>query len=259
MRVLPIVCNDVTFQPRVYEKLLEELGSSIVGMAIVPFTTKKMGKVKTASFLFHLYGVRGVFLKGIQVITLKLRVFLNSFFGLGKPVSLEQLARHHNVPVRHFSNINSSEFLEWAESLSPDVIISSQAHFIGKKLLSLPKIGVINKHAGKLPKYRGLYPVFWAMKNNEASIGITVHFMNSEFDGGAILLQEEIPITVKDTLETLYDSVVRETPGLFIRALSMIEGGDYELTNNPKDEATYFSIPTPSDIREFRREGKKII
>ena len=39
-----------------------------------------------------------------------------------------------------------------------------------------------------LPKYRGIYPVFWAMINGEKEIGITIHFINEKIDDGDIIL-----------------------------------------------------------------------
>ena len=39
-----------------------------------------------------------------------------------------------------------------------------------KKLLSIPKIGSINLHAGKLPKYRGGSPLNWQLINREKKL-----------------------------------------------------------------------------------------
>ncbi|MFI5544720.1 methionyl-tRNA formyltransferase [Streptomyces sp. NPDC051815] len=52
------------------------------------------------------------------------------------------------------------------------------------------KLGAINVHTSMLPKYRGPIPVNWAIRNGDKEIGVTVHWMESEFDSGGILAQE---------------------------------------------------------------------
>ncbi|MEK8142348.1 formyltransferase family protein [Streptomyces sp. M10(2022)] len=41
-----------------------------------------------------------------------------------------------------------------------------------------------------LPKYRGPIPVNWAIRNGDKEIGVSIHWMESEFDSGGILAQE---------------------------------------------------------------------
>lgn len=57
-------------------------------------------------------------------------------------------------------------------------------------LLEIPPKGFINFHFGLLPKYRGIDPVFWQIKNQEESGGITVHLMTEEVDAGPVIHQE---------------------------------------------------------------------
>jgi methionyl-tRNA formyltransferase len=65
--------------------------------------------------------------------------------------------------------------------------------------LSIPGLGSFNLHPGSLPGYRGPDPVFWQLKNGEASCGIALHKMDAEFDTGPLVHYEEIPI---DPLQT---------------------------------------------------------
>ncbi len=66
-------------------------------------------------------------------------------------------------------------------------------------LLSIPPLGFINFHFGILPKYKGIDPVFWQIKNREKNGGLTVHLMNEEIDEGPVLLQETMPIIPGET------------------------------------------------------------
>ena len=52
--------------------------------------------------------------------------------------------------------------------------------FFKNKILSLPKFGIINCHAGKLPFYRGRNILNWVLINDENEFGITVHYVMKE-------------------------------------------------------------------------------
>ena len=62
---------------------------------------------------------------------------------------------------------------------------------------------IINVHPSLLPKYKGLHAVEQALDSNDTVTGCTVHYVNEELDGGAIIKQAEVPILPDDTVETL--------------------------------------------------------
>ncbi len=67
---------------------------------------------------------------------------------------------------------------------------------------------IINIHPSLLPKHggKGMYGnnVHQAvLTNNESESGITIHFVNEEYDKGEIILQAKCEVTLHDTVETL--------------------------------------------------------
>ena len=52
----------------------------------------------------------------------------------------------------------------------------------------------VNLHNSPLPKYRGVNPVNWALKNNERTHGVTLHHIDEGIDSGDIIDQEHFPI-----------------------------------------------------------------
>ncbi|MFO0323062.1 MAG: phosphoribosylglycinamide formyltransferase [Bacteroidota bacterium] len=67
---------------------------------------------------------------------------------------------------------------------------------------------IINIHPSLLPKYggKGMYGHFVhqaVIANKEPKSGITIHFVNEEYDKGEILLQKECAISYNETEETL--------------------------------------------------------
>ena len=63
-------------------------------------------------------------------------------------------------------------------------------HIFSKNLINKPKLGVINLHAGPLPKYRGGSPLSWQIINGEKKLGVTFFKMNENLDMGKILLKK---------------------------------------------------------------------
>ena len=67
---------------------------------------------------------------------------------------------------------------------------------------------ILNIHPALLPNYggKGMYGNFVhkaVIKNEEKESGITIHYVNSEYDKGSIILQASCPVLSTDTPETL--------------------------------------------------------
>lgn len=48
---------------------------------------------------------------------------------------------------------------------------------------------LINIHNSALPKYRGVKPIHWALKNNETTHGVTIHEITEGIDDGPVISQ----------------------------------------------------------------------
>jgi methionyl-tRNA formyltransferase len=75
---------------------------------------------------------------------------------------------------------------------------------IPAEAIEVPKHGIVNGHPSLLPRYRGPFPVSWAVRNGETEIGLTYHLMDAKFDTGNVLAQAPITIADDDTNETLF-------------------------------------------------------
>jgi methionyl-tRNA formyltransferase len=109
---------------------------------------------------------------------------------------------------------------------APDVAIcSSFPARIPDAALTVPRHGIVNVHPGLLPRYPGPNPMGWALRNGDREMGLTVHRMTSEFDGGPILAQGTIPITDDDDADSLVAKLGTIT-GLLPAALERAAAGD---------------------------------
>jgi methionyl-tRNA formyltransferase len=93
-------------------------------------------------------------------------------------------------------------------------------------ILNVPKLGVINCHAGKLPFYRGRNILNWALINDEKEFGITVHYVDEGIDTGDIIKQQSYPISDKDDYNSLLEIAYVECALILYKAIKEIQVGN---------------------------------
>jgi methionyl-tRNA formyltransferase len=94
---------------------------------------------------------------------------------------------------------------------------------IKKEVIDLFKFGILNAHAGDLPRYRGNACPNWAIINNEKNIGLSIHYMVEEVDAGDILLKKKFKINSKTTIEDFYKFGEKQIPIMFYECIKKIQ------------------------------------
>ncbi|MBO4522788.1 MAG: phosphoribosylglycinamide formyltransferase, partial [Methanomicrobium sp.] len=61
-----------------------------------------------------------------------------------------------------------------------------------------------------LPSFKGLHAQRQAVEYGVKVAGCTVHFVDEEMDGGAIILQHVVPVLDDDDEDTLADRILKE-------------------------------------------------
>ena len=121
-------------------------------------------------------------------------------------------AKRLNIPVTFITKQELNNFDDLHKKLQ-----TAEVDFIvlAGFLLKLPPIMVknyqnriLNIHPSLLPKYggKGMYGnnVHKAvLENKETESGISIHFVNQDYDEGELILQEKCSVSKNETLETL--------------------------------------------------------
>ena len=170
--------------------------------------------------------------------------------------SLLAVLKAHGVErIKMAGSLNNESTLARLREAQPDLLISIAGNEIFKKaLIELAPLGCLNLHTALLPKYRGLLPSFWVLKNQEKETGVTVFFVDEGIDSGPILVQKRLTIGNLNQ-DQLIKRSKRMGMEVIITAIEMIEAGQYELKENDDSKKSYFSFPTRRDVKEFRRNG----
>ena len=97
---------------------------------------------------------------------------------------------------------------------------------IPAEAIAVPKHGIVNGHPSLLPRYRGPFPVAWAVRNGETEIGMSYHVMDAQFDTGNVLAQTRLPLAEDATWETLQAQFVEVTPALLAEVFARLARDD---------------------------------
>lgn len=164
--------------------------------------------------------------------------------------SVVDLAERHAIPIVVRKYANDDEMLNRVGELAPDILVSSNWRtWVAPKLYRLARYGAINIHDALLPRYGGFAPLNWALINGEREVGVTVHFMNEEFDMGDIVAQQRVPVEDKDTVAELFHKTIPLFAPMTLDALRLIGSGRTDWTKQDPAAATFFHKRSLEDSR----------
>jgi len=245
MHILIIAQDEPFAVPVLLDEFLASKAEQVAAIAIAPPTSAEESFGQLLRRWWDAFGPATFVKYGLHYLRHK----------LGGP-RVRSVARKWDVPLIPAPDLNAPEFLDGLRELHCDLVISVACpQIFRRELLELPRHGCINVHSGPLPRYRGQLPSFWVLFNHESETAVTVHYMNERLDDGAIILQEPVPIAEDETQASLMRRCKRVGAKLLAEAVELIQAGKVVPLPNPREEATYYSFPTASEARKFRRQG----
>jgi methionyl-tRNA formyltransferase len=163
-------------------------------------------------------------------------------------VSFEDISQNYNIPLYKVKNTNTPEAVKLLRELNPDVIfVIGWTRLVSNEVLDIPRFGCIGMHASLLPKYRGRAPVNWALIHNETQSGNTTILLDAGVDTGKILAQQEFPISLSDTCQTVYHKVAEAGRSMLGELLPKLENGILEPLQQNDHEASVMPKRRPED------------
>jgi methionyl-tRNA formyltransferase len=255
MRIFIITMEDPLYTLPFIKDIIKAKKNDIVGLAISEGGRLKIGKNRSKLMyllsLLLIMGIGGFVKNTFTTLLHKLKIKLSKLSLVQNP-SLEAFCKENNIPVYHIKSPNNVEFLKQLKEQNPDVIINQSQYIIKKELLSIPKIGTLNRHNALLPKNRGRLTPFWVLYKRETETGVSIHFVEEGMDSGPIVVQEKFPVTSNDNFNTIVDKNYQLASKAMIKALNILENGSYTTIPNNESEATYNTIPTFKEALQYR-------
>jgi len=151
--------------------------------------------------------------------------------------SLSHAASVRGLRVVQPANVNEPAVVAELAAMRPDFLFSFQASSILRgPLIGVASVAALNLHFGRLPRYRGVAPIAWALINGESESAVTLHHIERGVDSGPIVAARIVPINAEQTGRALYDACVDAGIGLFAEVWPTIRLLD-EVPGTPQDES----------------------
>ena len=115
------------------------------------------------------------------------------------------------------------QMIELLQTKSIDLVcLAGFMRILGKKFIEAFSGKIINIHPSLLPAFPGLNVQEKALQHGVRFSGCTVHFVNEEVDGGAIISQAVVPILDADDTQSLSDRILEQEHIIYPEAIRLI-------------------------------------
>jgi methionyl-tRNA formyltransferase len=161
------------------------------------------------------------------------------------PTPIAKVAEEAKLPVLRADNINN-ETLTAADVM----VVIAFGQKISPRQVDHPRLGSINLHGSRLPRYRGAAPIHSAILAGDEVTGNSIIRLAQRMDAGAILAQSTVPIGPLETTGELHDRLAQDGAGLVLRVLEMLGAGT--AVETPQDDSLATMAP------KLSRESAKL-
>lgn len=168
---------------------------------------------------------------------------------LGTPDYLNPIIKSLDENFDLVKTIRSpKESLEEIKDLNPDlVVVASFGKIIPQEILNIPRLGAVNIHPSKLPKYRGPSPIQSQILDGITDSAISFILMDEQMDHGPLIFQEPYEIKPEDTFESLLVSMFARSAEILPVLINSLNDGKITPINQNEEEATFCKEITKED------------
>jgi methionyl-tRNA formyltransferase len=163
-------------------------------------------------------------------------------------IDFQNYSSRLNIPF--FNTLDLESKIDSISALKADICISiNWLKLLDESFLSIFPLGILNTHAGDLPRYKGNAAVNWAILNFEQRVALTIHKMEKELDSGPYILKEFMKIDDQTYVGDIYQWLSETIPIKFVDAIKLITQKSFiEQNKKIRSLRTYPRKPEDSRI-----------
>ena len=154
-----------------------------------------------------------------------------------KASPVKELALQHQLEVFQPETLKDVAAQNRIQEAHADVmIVAAYGLIIPTNVLAMPRLGCYNIHASLLPRWRGAAPIQRSLLAGDQQTGVTIMEVVPKLDAGAMVSKGMIPISERDTAQSLHDGLASIGASLMLEAMNKLalEG---HLASTPQDES----------------------
>ncbi len=166
----------------------------------------------------------------------------------GRPESLAGQAAAAGIACHVVAKPRSLAARELVAGFGADIfVLAGYTRILPPEVVSLPPMGTVNLHGGRIPDYRGCAPIPWQIIRGETELGLTVLYADQGIDTGAILVEDTYSLTPDQGATEAVARTLELFPPMLARALRGLANNT--ITARPQDPAAgaYYTRRYPED------------
>ncbi|MBI5079614.1 hypothetical protein HZB06_03060 [Candidatus Wolfebacteria bacterium] len=133
---------------------------------------------------------------------------------------------NEEIPVMQVQSVNDTSVWERLLAEKPDIILDHGTSIVKNHILETAPLA-LNIHWGLSPYYRGTNCTNWAiLKRDPYNIGVTVHLLAKDVDGGDIFGQTRVIPEANDTARSINLKLTKAGAEIVMRALDRLSHGE---------------------------------
>lgn len=158
------------------------------------------------------------------------------------------------------NNINKEEGLVYLADSKPDLILSIRYGLIlQEQVISIPKLGVLNLHSGKLPEYQGVMASFRALLHGDTELGTTLHrIVDSGIDTGPIIDRSSFNVVTEKSYFWHVLALYEEGCSIMANAVNELAQGRELRGEAQAGAGSYYGFPQEEDCAALDKRGFKL-
>ena len=158
-----------------------------------------------------------------------------------KTSPVKELALQHNIAVFQPETLKDVDTQTQLEKVKADVmIVAAYGLIIPTNVLQMPRLGCYNIHASLLPRWRGAAPIHRSLLAGDAETGVTIMEVVPALDAGAMVSKGVLPISQRDTSQSLHDALAKIGADLMVDAMQQLaDTGTLPATIQDESLVTY--------------------
>ena len=162
-----------------------------------------------------------------------------------------------DIKLLWVKSINSDDVYELLRAEKPDIILDHGTSIVKDHIISTAPVA-LNVHWGLSPYYRGTHCTNWALFNRDPyNIGVTVHTLSKEVDGGGIVAQTRVIPEADDGVPSINAKLTKAGTAIIVEALSLMANG-LALKTHPQDLSIGLLTRAKEYTKDIESEVKKI-
>lgn len=102
------------------------------------------------------------------------------------------------------------------------VVLAGYMRLLGRRFIKQYPHKILNIHPALLPAFKGVRAIREALAYGVKVTGVSVHFVVEEMDSGAIIMQQAVPISSRDTAKSLATKIHRVEHKIYPQAIDWL-------------------------------------